>query len=347
MSDQEGKLSRRNFLRGMGTGAAAVAVATVLPEVSNRSEQQERQEFYNTIKSITYEDLNSPESDKLAVFTRMCASEYARVTGLEIDVDDLTGRTKFFRTEDEFYEAIKKAEPSFVPNDNVKLFGRVSYSDDTARINLRLIRDGNTSLETEYPGAKLFKSLCHEWGDVLSIDNRNGKYLHDPREKIGDREGNNAQVWERFRGGKIYTQDYHALTLFGNAWNELVTRRVVAESLKDDAELRPAMITLSNDSAYREATDKLSRIVERVGLTTQEMAEMHMKSDVEGMLTRIGAAFGDPAVALLSDINRGGRTDEEVAAERDFLLGKRAAFLITQENWDGYRDMVNNIKPRN
>lgn len=336
--------SRRNFLK-FGAGAAVGAVAaTFVPEIGRKNEQQERKEFYDTIKSITYEDLNNPESQKIRGFTRKCASEYIKVTGLEIGLEELVDKTKIYRTKDEYFEGIRASGVN--PPDSERPFGTTTFNDNTVHMNLELIREGNTSMETEYPGVMLFKQLCHEWGDVLSIDNRNGEQLGQDNNTFGDREGNNLQVWERYRGGVIYSKDYRALSLFGNAWNELTTRRVVMESLKGDETLLSAATTLSSDSAYREATDKLSRVIERADLNVQEMAYLHQNSNVEGMFQRMGSAFDDSVVDTLSQGVIQGRTEDQIRIDRDFLVGRTVAWSITNENWQDYRALINHIKPR-
>ena len=343
MNDQGEGVSRRDFLR-FGAGAAVGAVAaTVVPELSQNSEQQERQEFFDTIKGLTYDDLKNPDQEKLKRFSEACAREYLKITSTQgITVEDLVNNAAFHSTQEEFVGAVRNSGLPNYPSDR-NAYAHNFYDSKRIDVNLGLISN-NLHMETEYPGVKLFDTLIHEWVEVRAVENTTGEFLNSPQEVLIT--GETSEQWARYRGGRVYTEGGHyGLLNFDNAWDQLITRRILMESLRDDLTLLGASVTVSSVNGIAEETDKLSRIVERAGISTQEMAILYANSDVEGMLARMGSVFKDSALETLSEVNRGGRTEEEIKSQKDFLLGKRAAFLISSKRWDDYGEMIDHIRP--
>lgn len=341
---ESSKASRRGFLTKMGILATGLvggvaAAREVIPKVL--PEKKAESNIENHIRGLSFEDIDRPESEKFKGFIGACASEYLKLAGIQqVAPNELIQKTIFHKTQQEFRQSV--TAQGFTVADNDRSFGIVTYKSGNVNMNLELLREV-ASAYTRYPGIMIFRWLVHEWGDLLAKDNSQGVFLNNPSEILTDESGKNPEAWEKYRGGMIITKSYTGLFFFDNAWNDLATRRLIMKSLQAE-DLKAAAIPIIADSGYFQQANYLGRILELTGIDIPQSINLHSNSKVEDMFKTIGSVFEESVLSEISDFQKGGRNEDQLHQDKDFLVGKRIAFLVNGKHWEAFGKMLPYIK---
>ncbi|MDO8452481.1 MAG: hypothetical protein Q7S79_01890 [bacterium] len=323
-------------------GAAVGAIASKAPEFLKKADNK----IVDTVKNITLDDLRNPEGDNFKRLVSASAQEFVDILQpAGIQPKDLVNRLKFHNTQEEYINAIRNAGIiDFSITEGTAHFGIFTRKTGEIQMNTKSLRE-EANYYSDYPGIIVYRWLVHEWIHSLASEKQNGKYIRSAKDVITDKNNNNPEVWTKYRGGRIITESYEALAFFDESLTDLITKQVVTQSLVKDPTLLGSAVTFINQSSYSEGTSRLGRIAERARLTSKELARYYQTSDVEALFEKIGSVFKQTALTEVIGTQRGARTDEQMKQEKNFLVGKRMAFIVDGKNWDEYSSMLTHLEP--
>jgi flagellin-like hook-associated protein FlgL len=285
------KEARISLIKDTAFVSLAVGGRLALDRIGEENTEKSLKE---KILSLTWQDVEDKE--KLQVFTETLANAYLQLTNTSrLNKEDLLGKdkTNFYKGRESFLAAIKTVSPSFELSSSQ--WGYAHYETRRVFIDLDSLRK-QSSTQTNKAGLALLDALWHEWGhlDIVErtsgelINNSSKAYLNSPNSKT-------SEPYSRYRGGAVYTQTYYGFLRFEEILNEAINvRRMIEQVGLGDI--------VSAGDYYKDGINFFPKLTSVIGISLNNLYQMHATSDFEGLAKRIGGKLPGNADPLIKGI---------------------------------------------
>ncbi len=295
--------TRRDIFALSFLAAGGVLVGGCTPDLSTitpvpESHSTDSPEVQQPIQSIAREQWTEPVKQRILAFSledfqnkerrdefiSELADTYVKLSGSErLTSEQMTSPDHLILapTHDDFvadYEARNPEQelPSYAIT--------TAFTDTPNRrvtLNMEILQ---TMIEQrgDHPGIALASTLFHEWGHAETTDRTEGELLENPDNAYAGTFNGQQILWKTYRGASVRSGNLHMLGRF----NEVVTESITTMRMRDQLGLEPI------PSSYNEGgTDLFLPLIDKLGISLNELYELYSTSDLEGLATLIGKAL--------------------------------------------------------
>lgn len=243
--------------------------------------------FRNEVLSLTWQDLENPQ--KREAFTTRAAEQYLYITkSKRFSSQQLSERTKYFFTRNEFLQAIRKDYPDFQDNG---VHGVHLPSTSEVLIDFGSSKKDDMETGTNLKAVTLLNGLWHEWLH-LDLDERSKGDLFNNKNFILIYKGQ-EQVWIKGRGITVASQNMVGFTRANETLVSAIGMRFLNELMRFDS--------LPIGNYFPNGIDVILSLSRRLGMDPLKLYQYHATSDLEGL----ALAFGQKLPGNKTDLEKG------------------------------------------
>lgn len=243
-------------------------------------EKKTEKSLKEKILSFTWQDFEDEE--KLQTFTETLADSYLQLTKTtRINKEDLLGKdkTNFYKGKESFLAAIKTVSPNKELSTNQ--WGYADFESKRVFIDLDNLKKHSIK-QTNKAGLVLLDALWHEWGHLDVTERTSGELINDTSKAyFNSPNSGTSEPLLKYRGGAAYTQTYYGFLWFEEVLNETITVRRMFEQVGLEE-------IGSVGDYYENGTDFFPKLTSAIGISLEDLYQMHATSDFEGLAKRIG-----------------------------------------------------------
>ncbi|MEK7617300.1 MAG: hypothetical protein AAB414_04550 [Patescibacteria group bacterium] len=263
-------------------------IAIFIPSVSKflLEKRAEEKPFRDKVSSFTWEQAKGIELER---FTEEVADEYLRLTKTtRIRKNDLIGRSKvnFYQNRDEMVKAIREVNPGFSPTLNQ--WGFTDYSSRKVFIDLGTLKEQVISQArsqdidpSKTAGIAMLDALWHEWGHLDVTERSEGKLINNPQFYFHSPNSDRNEQFKRYRGAEVFTDTYFGFSRF----EEVLVETIAVKRMIEQVGLKEVF---SAADYYPNGVDFFPSFTSAVGISLDQLYQMHATSDFEGLVNIIG-----------------------------------------------------------
>lgn len=243
-------------------------------------------------KVLSFAWKDAEDKEKLRAFVEQLADGYLQTTQTRrLTKEDLIGenRITFYQTKDAFTQGVRVVAPNYQPTETQ--WGYTHYSSKRVFIDLESIKKQALTQNAD-AGLALINALWHEWGHLDVVERTEGELINNPSKAyLNSPNSKKREPYSRYRGGAVYTETYYGFLRFEEALNETITVRRMIEQVGLEK-------VVSGRDYYENGVDFFPRLTYAIGISLEDLYQMHATSDFEGLAKRIGEKLPGKADSL-------------------------------------------------